>query len=304
MVISAVDSKQSEESEIDVEDSEETPPPTMMPYTRPTAKEPVAAPKPAEKKIAATKYKPNESEWHPRFTSHVYPAKNYWREQIVIETPGSFNGTKGTYEAKIEDMKQFVFKIPPNDLFNDPHTIHSYQAMKWGRTFGDDSAKAQAFKDSTKTCRKNWSTFRYDLKFKAERSLDIGSVPWIDYAVMEIDGRIVPVLIVELKSVDPIEEEETDDSFALTKNTFVAPTKVRGVDFGKGGTAQDALILEELMKKGIKLSDLMANLGKRGNDGDDNTMRDVGEDVDQGASKHARTATSSDASVFSAFLEE
>ena len=97
----------------------------------------VPAALPAKILSPATKYKPNETPFHPCYTSHVYPAKNYWREQIVIETPASFDGAKGTCKATIdEDSMQFVFKIPPNDVFNDPHTIHACQAAKWGGTFG------------------------------------------------------------------------------------------------------------------------------------------------------------------------
>ena len=132
--------------------------------------------KPTVKPNALKKYKENETPFDPCFTSYVYPAKNYWREQLIIETLGSFTGAKGTYEAGIDkESNHFMFKIPPNEVFNDPHTIHAYQAAKFGRSFGDDLAKTQAFKESTKTQRKNWSSFRHCLKFKVTKLNDLGT---------------------------------------------------------------------------------------------------------------------------------
>ena len=230
------------------------------------------------------KHKPDETPFYPRITSHVYPSKNYWREQILIETPGSFSGKKGSYKAFIdEDTKEFVFKIPPNDLFNNPHSIHAYQATKWGRQFGDDSAKEQAFKESTKSNRKNWSTFRHELKFNAEKSFDL-DVPWIDYAkISDVDGIVTPVMIVELKSSEPIEKEEEENDIELTAHSFVSPSKAPGVNFS-GGTAQEALFLQEMIRRGFKLSDIenfsKANNDKRNLGTDENAMTD--ETVEEG----------------------
>ena len=71
----------------------------------------------AAKKKVPEIHRANKTVFTPCHTSHVHPAKNHWRQQIVIEAPGSFNGTRGSHKATIdEDSVQFVFKIPPNSF--------------------------------------------------------------------------------------------------------------------------------------------------------------------------------------------
>ena len=131
---------------------------------------------------------------------------------------------------------------------------------------------------------KNWSTFQFDLKFRAKRSDDLGSVPWIDCAVIEVRRQKIPALIAELKSINPTEREQ-EESFDLTANMFVFPTKITGVDHASGSLVQQALFLEEMAKKGLKMSDI-ANACKQGLF-NENEMTD-GDDVENGG--HTRRA--------------
>ena len=96
--------------------------PTPMPALPPAS--PAAG---AAKKEVPEICRANKTVFTPRHAGHAHPpAKNCWRQQIVIETPGSFDGTRGSCEATIDgDFMQFVFEIPQNDLFTDPHTIHA-----------------------------------------------------------------------------------------------------------------------------------------------------------------------------------
>ena len=74
----------------------------------------------------------------------------------------------------------------------------------------------------------------------------------------------VPVLIVELKSVNKIEKEDADDICDLsTANMFLYPQqRFVEFDFANGSIAhQDVLILKKLIKKGIRFFDL-AKAGK------------------------------------------
>jgi len=213
-----------------------------------------------------SKYKANESPWHPRTAHHVYPAKGYMRDTLLIEPPGSFTGEEGSYEASFDsDDQEFVFKIPPNPIFTDPHAIHAYQAAQYGRVFADDSSKEQAFKQSSKGKKDKWATFRHPLPFKGTRSEDLGRVPWMDFTSIEVDGKDTPVLIFELRSIAPIEEEETvrKQSTGLRMKTFKSPTKIKGVNMASGTTAQMALHIEQLMKNGLSFADIK-NAAKRG----------------------------------------
>ena len=275
------------DNELEEEYSEDTE--TMPVATTTTAKKASVVKATAKASKGLSKYKANESPWHPRASHHVYPAKGYMRDTLLIEPPGSFTGEEGSYEASFDsDDQEFVFKIPPNPIFTDPHAIHAYQAAHYGRVFADDSAKEQAFKQSSKGKKDKWATFRHQLPFKGTRSEDLGRVPWMDFTSIEVDGKDTPVLIFELRSIAPIEEEETvkKQSTGLQMKTFKSPSKIKGVNMASGPTAQMALHIEQLMKNGLSFSDIK-NAAKRGGLKLDDMVVD-GEEKEENSNKKSK----------------
>lgn len=75
-----------------------------------------------------------------------------------------------------------VVNITPNPVLSDPHAINSYYAKMYGIITADDSARHQAFKASAKSISDKWYTFRYRLDWGAKPSVDLGAVPWLEYA--------------------------------------------------------------------------------------------------------------------------
>ena len=63
------------------------------------------APKKAPPKASASlHYKADEMAWVPAkmVSSHIYPAKGFMREQILLEPPASFDGRDGSYVCGID----------------------------------------------------------------------------------------------------------------------------------------------------------------------------------------------------------
>lgn len=110
------------------------------------------------------KYKEDEKQWEAVYQSSKYISKGFHRDEIIIEPPASFDGTKGTYQVSFDNNNQvLVVKIAPNPVLNDPHAINSYYACMYGIMTADDSARHQAFKVSAKSISDKWYTFRYSL---------------------------------------------------------------------------------------------------------------------------------------------
>lgn len=282
-----------EEDEFIPEDVEDNtmPAATETPAAKPAAAKTGAAAAKSKSPLNAylkAKLQENESAWLPRHNFHTYPQANYMRQQLLIETPSGYDGTKGTFEAFIDnDGWEFVFKIPPNDIFVEPEVIHMYHAAKYKRNFGDDSSKAHAMKTSTRTTKENWSTFRFRNAFRAEKSNDLGRVPWFDFTEITREGRKVGIVIIELKSIEPIEKEDSKLS-AVTMNTFAAPAKVKGVDFSANKVAQAAAILEQCMDGGHDIGEIRKALKRAGFSGDKMLIDD--EDEDEATAKRAKTS--------------
>ena len=194
----------------------------------------------------------SESPWTPRFMSHMCPANNHHREQILIETPGSFSGEEGSHIVTFEkNCTELAVKTPPNDMFNTPSVIHMHQSSKHLRSLSSDSARVHSFNAATRGKRSHWSVFRHKCSFRATKSDDLDAVPWIDFAEIEHEGKVTPMLIIEIKSISPIETKETKDEITskLTKNVHKSPEPVRGVNFSSNNMAQQAHLFEQFLRQ-------------------------------------------------------
>ena len=200
---------------------------------------PVAAPR-----TGAYRYKDDEKKWDAVFQSSKYISKGFHRDEIVVEPPASFDGAEGTYQVGFDnDNRVLVVKIAPNPVLSDPHAINSYYANMYGVFTADDSARHQAFKASAKGISDKWYTFRYHLDWAGKPSEDLGMVPWLDFAEFDSDGRVFPLLIINLSSINPIEEKVNKMSGKLVKKNFKSPAKVKGVNMAGDKTAQMASML-------------------------------------------------------------
>jgi len=259
----------------------------------PTKQAPAAAPRAAG---GTYRYKDDEKRWDAVFQSSKYISKGFHREEIVVEPPASFDGSEGTYQVGFEnDNRVLVVKIAPNPVLSNPHAINSYYANMYGVLTADDSARHQAFKASAKGISDKWYTFRYPLDWGGKPSEDLGMIPWLDYAEFDADGRVFPLLIINLSSINPIEEKVNKMSGKLVKKNFKSPAKVKGVNMAGDKTAQMAAMLEDMiasgsmtadMKRAVRrfalneddmdLNDDEGNKNKRLNTGDPGSGRSVG----------------------------
>ena len=205
----------------------------------------------------------------------------------------SFDGSEGTYQVGFDDDNRvLVVKIAPNPVLSDPHTINSYYAKAYGLVTADDSARHQAFKASAKSISDKWYTFRYHLAWAGKPAED-GAMPWLDYAEFLEDGRVFPLLIINLSSISPIEERAKKMSGKLVKKAFTSPTKVKGVNMSSP-TAQAASLLEQMFKAGFKTSmmtDEMKQAARKfGIDPEQNTSMELDDDTLGDTNKRTKTA--------------
>lgn len=162
-------------------------------------------------------YKEDEQKWDAVHQSSKSISKGYFREELIIEPPASFDGTEGTYQASFdEDNLVFVLKIAPNPVLNDPHALNSYYKNQYGLITADDSARDQAFRASAKCIRDKWYTYRHKLQWKGKPSEDLGRW-WLDYTDIELGGRNFPLLIIQLCSIKPVEVQSQKISMGLKK---------------------------------------------------------------------------------------
>ena len=219
----------------------------------------------------AYKYKDDEKRWDAVHQSSKFISKGYIRDELIIEPPACFDGTEGTYQVGFDNDNQvLVVKIAPNPVFYDPHTINSYYANMYGVMTSDDSARNQAFKASARRIADKWYTFRYQLDWPGKPSEDLGMVPWIDYAEFMAEGRLYPLLIINLSSIKPVEEEKVKKmTGALKKKAFVSPAKVTGVNMAGDKTAQMAALLEDMIKSGQMSAEMKKAVRKFAGSADD-----------------------------------
>lgn len=258
-------SEQLDQPEAQIEDIEDNIEAEAEDKKIPAKKSPQKMPTRAAKPPPSAGNSDDEELWVPQYSVHEYLAKSHQRLFFVIELPGNFTGKKGTFKVTV-DKSGYTLKVmrAMEEIIVDPHHIHSLLNMKYGRTFAADSAKVHNWKDVGKEKKGKWSTFTYDLPFQCDRKpagdLENPGVMFhkIERKVSKSDKVVVPVLIIELRSLHQIETSDSEDE--LEELTFKSPDKVKGAT---GKTADDAKLIELLLERGINLS-ILGGTNKRG----------------------------------------
>jgi hypothetical protein len=221
------------------------------------------------------KYKDDEKKWDPIFKSSKYVSNGYNREELIVEPPASFDGSDGTYQVSFENNNSvLVVKIAPNSALSDPHDVNGYYRQKYGIVTAADSARDQAFKASARGLSDKWYTFRHHLDWPGKPSED-GMMPWLDFADIDSQGRVFPLLIINLCSIKPIEEMQRKVTGGLKRNKFKSPPKVKGVNMAGDKTAQMASLLEEMINTGALTDDMKKSMRRVYQDGNDMDLGDA-----------------------------
>jgi hypothetical protein len=201
----------------------------------------------------------HEVPWLPVFSRHTYPAKGHDRYMYVIGLPGSFSGAKGSYKLGIDkNGTELFFTVPVDEVFTDPHQVHSFLTEEYGRLFS--STVTRNWKESARPMKGKMAAFRHTLDFPCQRKFsDDMKNPGILFAKIEKGKNKVPVLILELKSLHIIENDDCENEDLVFK-TFKSPEKVVGVH---GETAQLAKMMEIMFKNNLTRATIQGEL-KRG----------------------------------------
>ena len=203
------------------------------------------------------RYKDDEVKWIPICQSSKFISNGYHREELIIEPPASFDGAEGTYQVSFDNNNTvLVVKIAPNTALSDPHDINGYYRQTYGMITSKDSARDQAFKEASKALADRWYTYRHHLDWAGKPSEDMGTLPWLDFADITSQGRLFPLLIINLSSINPIEEKPKKMTGGLTRNKYMSPPKVKGVDMLGDQTAAMAKMMEDMIMAGQMTPDL------------------------------------------------
>ena len=191
--------------------------------------------------------------------AHSYPSKNFWRERLVIVPPASFGGQD--YEVGFDSNgMEFYIKFKPNPVLNDPMHIHNWQAKTYDREFPEDSLAAISFRKAAEPYGGKWHTFRHKCAMSSEFSEDLGlhnpvtgsyTVPKFEFVNFAVDGTDLPVIIVEIKSIQPIEKKKTDHTCRLTKKLFLSPSKPKN-NHKEDNTSEITAYVEKMFAMGIR----------------------------------------------------
>ena len=169
----------------------------------------------------------NEILWIPESELFKYPTHQHDRLLGVIEVLASFTGKKGDFSLKVtENGNELTFKMPIEEVFLECHHIFSYFKEKYGRSFGDDSTLINDWKRKKKNKLGKEKVLHIPLPFPCEKKFthDFGFPRMVFAEINRIkdgDEISVPVLIVELRSIEKFEEE--DDEQVLQKDIFTSP---------------------------------------------------------------------------------
>lgn len=170
-------------------------------------------------------YNKDEIPWFPQISNHIYQAKGFMREMVILEPPGSYDGSLGSFKFLVDKKgTELVVKMAPNEVLNNPSYIHQYLENTYGRKFGDDSSKTHAFKKSVAEKKEKWHTYRHKMVFQGEPAGDLG-YSWYDYVELEVGRKTIPILIFELKSIAPIYEPSTETGSLRVKKYKCGPKK-------------------------------------------------------------------------------
>ena len=270
-----VEDEPEEEEQQQEEEFLEEPPTPLKAETMPTMPTVI---KPTIHSATAYKYKDDEKKWNPIFKSSKFISNGYHREELIVEPPASFDGSDGTYQVSFDNNNSvLVLKVAPNLALSDPHDINGYYRQKYGIITAADSARDQAFKASAKGLTDKWYTFRHQLEWSGKPSEDLdGMMPWLDFADIDSQGRVFPLLIINLSSIKPIEEKQRKISGGLRRNKFKSPPKVKGVNMSADPTAQMAAMLEDMIASGTMTPEMKRAVRKFGlvNEDDMDTNED------------------------------
>jgi hypothetical protein len=104
-------------------------------------------------KKAATNLPRDGSNFVPIFSCHCFKSRGYKRMQYIIDPPGSFNGSEGSYKVLVDDHEWLTLSQTIDEVITDQHHVHSYLSHKYGRTFGDNSSKVNNWKEAMKAVK-------------------------------------------------------------------------------------------------------------------------------------------------------
>jgi len=151
------------------------------------------------------KYKDSEQPWDPILQSSKFEYGGYYREQLIIVPPAGFDGSEGSFEVGFDEHNTFFYlKIAPHPVLTDPHHIDSLLAQEYKIITTPDSARHQAFCESSQRIADKWYTFRHKLDWRGKPSNDMGrAMPWLNLRDMVVGNRSFPVLIVNISSIEP-----------------------------------------------------------------------------------------------------
>lgn len=231
----------------------------------------------------------NEITFIPKASEGQYSADRHDRYWIQMEMDSSFTGAAGSYSLAIDnDGTQFVFKIPVDEVFSDPHDSHALLENKFKRCFGSDSAKAANWKLSNGHMHEKFWAFRILLPFTCEKNFadDLGH-PGVVLAKLTptVSKKSVTVLHIEMKSICQLEKPATvAQNKSLAIESFVSPSKAVGAN---GDGAQQAKLLELLFQMGLTLPDIK----KKCKDSGFGEMMDIDDAYAKYNSKRSRQGT-------------
>ena len=218
----------------------------------------------------------NEVAFMPKASDGQYSADRHDRYWIQMEMDSSFDGTEGSYSLAIEkDGTQFVFKIPIDEVFSDPHDSHALLENKFKCFFGNDSpAKAANWKLSNGHMHGKFWAFRIFLPFPCEKIFadDLGHAGVVMAKLTPtVSKKTVTMLLIEMKSIHQFERKAPiSKNRSLTVESFVSPSKVEG---NNGDGAQEVKLLAILFDMNLSLADIKSKCKKQGFSNED--MMDI-----------------------------
>jgi len=211
-------------------------------------------------------YKNDEFKWEPRFQSSKYVALGYYREELIIVPPASFDGSLGSWKATFEEDKTvFVLKLAPPPILGDMNAVNNYYAKCHGIRSSRHSYRYDAFSDSSASLGKKWYTFRYHLDWPGKPSMDLGSIKWFEFpTIADATLRKTPLLIINLSSVKPKRVEMVVEDVEMYGHVLTRPSVVTPVKppTPKSNTGSDEIkaFLEKLLMAGVALDTMPADV--------------------------------------------
>ena len=99
---------------------------------------------------------------------------------------------------------ELVLKTLQIPFLTDPMGLFSCQRGTCNGRLGEDSPKTRSLKDSTRNKREIWLAFRHRTLFHTTQSND-SKCSWFDVAQIEVKGQATNTVMLEIRSMEPIE---------------------------------------------------------------------------------------------------